>query len=321
MVKRWTKYRLGGGLIEERPVPASELRVMPQGLPERVDLRPWCSPVEDQGLVGSCVANAVVGAMEYLQRRQNLPRTDLSRLFVYYNARALSGWQEQDTGTFVHHGMAAVLAYGACPEAVWPYREDRWAVKPDEASFAAATGFEAVQYARAALGPVAKSVLAAGLPIPFIATLPEQVMYEAGGPGGRVTRPTGEWAPGGGGHSMLIVGYDEPAAAWIVRNSWGADWGDGGHLYIDYNVMERYTDPTSIWVIGGLEAQHGFQLQGLTPAAAQREHVASAPTQMASALAARKAGLREELESGLAAKREGMRDRIRGGGPGAGGGY
>jgi C1A family cysteine protease len=59
----------------------------PEGLPIAVDLRPHMSPVENQGHVGSCTANAIVGALEYLMLRNGLPLTDISRLWVYYHER------------------------------------------------------------------------------------------------------------------------------------------------------------------------------------------------------------------------------------------
>ena len=103
---------------------AQPLRYQAGGLPERVDLRAFCSPIEDQGQVGSCAANAVVGAMEYHMRRAEAPMTDLSRLFVYYNARALANKEGEDCGTYIHHVMASVLAHGAWNGA-WAWKKIR----------------------------------------------------------------------------------------------------------------------------------------------------------------------------------------------------
>ncbi len=52
-------------------------------LPPAVDLRPWCSPVEDQGALGSCTAHAGVGIIEYYERKAFGRHTDASRLFLY----------------------------------------------------------------------------------------------------------------------------------------------------------------------------------------------------------------------------------------------
>ena len=57
----------------------------PAVLPARVDLRRLCPAVEDQGDLGSCTANALVGALEFLECKARAPFADLSRLFVYYN--------------------------------------------------------------------------------------------------------------------------------------------------------------------------------------------------------------------------------------------
>lgn len=34
-------------------------------------------------------------------------------------------------------------------------------------------------------------------------------------------------------HAMVVVGYSLPEKYWIVRNSWGTDWGDGGYMKIE----------------------------------------------------------------------------------------
>lgn len=54
-------------------------------LPPVVDLRKWCSAVEDQGNLSSCTANGVVGIYEYTGNRlYGGGYKDLSRLFVYW---------------------------------------------------------------------------------------------------------------------------------------------------------------------------------------------------------------------------------------------
>lgn len=37
-----------------------------------------------------------------------------------------------------------------------------------------------------------------------------------------------------GGHCLLVIGYDDNAGCWIVKNSWGSGWGDGGFAQIGY---------------------------------------------------------------------------------------
>ena len=59
-------------------------------IPAQVDLREWCSPVENQLNLGSCTANAAVGIVEYFQRRTYGVHIEGSRLFIYKAIRKLT---------------------------------------------------------------------------------------------------------------------------------------------------------------------------------------------------------------------------------------
>ena len=82
-------------------------------LPASVDLRAWCPPIEDQGSLGSCTANAGVGMMEYFERRAFGKHIDASRLFLYKVTRNLLHWTG-DTGAFLRSTMGASCS-SACP--------------------------------------------------------------------------------------------------------------------------------------------------------------------------------------------------------------
>lgn len=81
-------------------------------IPTSVDLRKWCSPVEDQGALGSCTANAGVGLVEYCERRAFAKHIDASRLFLYKATRNLLHWTG-DRGAFLRTTMAAMVLFGA----------------------------------------------------------------------------------------------------------------------------------------------------------------------------------------------------------------
>ena len=51
-------------------------------LPASVDLREWASPVEDQGGLGSCTAQAGAGVIEYYERKSFGRHVEASRLFL-----------------------------------------------------------------------------------------------------------------------------------------------------------------------------------------------------------------------------------------------
>ncbi len=317
----FSNYRLDGYIAagDDQPLPSLQ-RIAGLSLPARIDLRAMCSPVEDQGEIGSCTANAVVGALEYHQIKHGHPMVDLSRLFLYYNARRLSDREQVDSGTSMPHAMASLLAYGACPAALWPYDKARWNVRPPEACYNGAITFPSLHYARVTPGNERKSVLAAGLPIIFGMQVPAQALMHVASETGHVPAPQdGQWEQPDGAHAMLIVGYDDGKNAWLVRNSWGPDYGIGGHVWIDYQVMDYYGFPDGYWTVGDLDRNKFFKLSGPTPQAVQEQTIAQAPASVVEELSRFRSGLRGQLETNLDETRQGLRDRLRG--PGAGGGY
>ena len=74
---------------DQRDYMLSAVLRIPAKLPSKVDLRPFCSKVEDQEQLGSCTANALAGALEFLERKDKVAFEDFSRLFIYYNERAI----------------------------------------------------------------------------------------------------------------------------------------------------------------------------------------------------------------------------------------
>ncbi|RPJ77982.1 MAG: peptidase, partial [Alphaproteobacteria bacterium] len=63
-----------------------------------VDLRVGCSAIENQGRLGSCTAQALAGNLEFLDNNLDGAYTDVSRLFIYYNERALIDTIDYDSG-------------------------------------------------------------------------------------------------------------------------------------------------------------------------------------------------------------------------------
>ena len=299
---------LNGCLFESSPAPAAVASASNDAqLPKLVDLRQHCSPVEDQQLTNSCTANAIVGALEYHQIRRGEPVTDLSRMFVYYNARQLANAEGKDVGSMIHHVMAAVLAHGACEERLWPFQEAMCTVRPTEACYRDAERFQAVQYARTPLGAPTMAAVAAGLPVVFGTYIPKSFYDEAGAtkkmptPGVSIERP-------GSGHAMLLVGYDQDAQEWIVRNSWGPNWADNGYVRVPFATLEAYSDPTHYWTIGAIDRATTLSMQA--PESTQLGARSSGLDVRGTLDRARAA--REEISRSVEEKRRGFRDRLRG---------
>lgn len=224
-------------------------------LPGKVDLRPLMTQVENQGELNSCVANAVAGAYEYLAKRHlGSDGYEVSRLFVYYNARAASGMEAEDEGSMIGDAIASLREHGACSEETWAYREEAVNEEPTEDAYDEGANFlvessEAVDIDLDAW----RGALAEGNPIIFGCTLFDSFDSARRG---KIPLPTKREKQRAehGGHAMLCVGYSDPDRVFIVRNSWGEDWGDEGYCYMpyDYLMNPEYNDGDA-WIIRQLD--------------------------------------------------------------------
>ena len=148
--------------------------VSDSNLPAYVDLRQWCSPVEDQGQLGSCTANAGVGMVEYYERRAFGKHIDASRLFLYKTTRNMMK-EKGDTGGFLRTTMGSLVLFGVPPEEYYPYNIKKFDEEPPAFCYAFAQNYQALEYVRLdppntthddLLGRI-KTNLAAGLPSIF----------------------------------------------------------------------------------------------------------------------------------------------------------
>jgi len=85
-------------------------------LPKKVNLTSKMPPVYDQGQLGSCTANAIGAAFEYEQLKQKQKDFMPSRLFIYYNERAIEGTIDTDSGAMIRDGIKSVAKLGVCPK-------------------------------------------------------------------------------------------------------------------------------------------------------------------------------------------------------------
>jgi C1A family cysteine protease len=235
--------------IQEIREQSHKLKKTAKSIPAAVDLRPWCSPIEDQDDLGSCTANAGVGILEYFQRRAFGKHLDGSRLFLYKVTRNLLGWTG-DQGAFLRTTMKAMVLFGVPPETYWPYVIKDFEKEPPAFCYAFAQGYQTTKYYR--LDPpgqsttktlaAVKSNLAAGLPAMFGFTVYSSIP-PAGDGKGEIPFP----GPGDGvegGHAVLAVGYDDKkkigkhTGALLIRNSWGTEWGAAGYGWLPYAYVE-----------------------------------------------------------------------------------
>lgn len=233
-------------------------------LPPKVDLRKWCSKIENQHNLGSCTAHAGIGVIEYFEKRAFGKHIEGSRLFVYKTTRNLMG-VIGDTGAWLRNTMGALALCGVSPEKYWPYTtrkqpgpagERTFDEEPTPFVYAIADNYEALRYfchdpigqnipPKKVLASV-KRCLAAGLPSMFgfygfpsfgYSNVTGGIPYPCPG-------EQAQW-----GHAIVAVGYDdsmkikntkcnkETKGALLIRNSWGTGWGDKGYGWLPYDYV------------------------------------------------------------------------------------
>jgi len=209
-------------------------------LPTKVDLRSKMPKVYDQGELGSCTANAIGAAFEFSQVKQGGTDFMPSRLFIYYNERAMEGTIDTDSGAMIRDGMKSIAKLGVCTEDTWPYDIPKFTQKPTGKAYTEARKHQALVYRRV-LGQLhqMQGCLAQGYPFVFGFAVYDSFMSPEVAKTGEVPLPPrGEQLIGG--HAVLAVGYDDSKQAFIVRNSWGPKWGVKGYCFMPYGYL---TDP------------------------------------------------------------------------------
>lgn len=219
-------------------------------MPNKVDLREGklLSSIEDQGELGSCTAQALVGSLEFLEKYQNLEMQfiDLSRLFLYYNEREIEGSVDYDSGAYLRDGIKSLAKQGICSERSWPYIIEDFAKKPTENTYKEASPNIITIYSRLDTLEDMKNCLASGFPFVFGMEVYESFITNEVAKTGIVPLP--EWNESFlGGHAVCAVGYDEFTQRFLVRNSWGSDWGQEGYFTIPYEYLIYFA--ADFWTI------------------------------------------------------------------------
>ncbi len=215
-------------------------------LPKEIDLRKHCSIVEDQGDLGSCTAQALAGNLEFLDNKIDHIYTDVSRLFIYYNERALIDTVEYDSGAMLRDGIKTLKNDGACEESMWPYKIEKFAVRPSIRCYNEAKEHRIESYHRIETLREMLICLAEGYPFAFGFTVYESFETKRVARTGIVNMPKkGESALGG--HAVMAIGYNQGKKRFLMRNSWGMKWGIGGYFTMPFAYLE--TLAADFWTV------------------------------------------------------------------------
>lgn len=201
-----------------------------------VDLRGWDSPIEDQSSLGSCVGNAIANAYE-LEVKKLYPEyfAELSKLFIYYNARLLDNAVKEDVGAYIRDGLKAVKLYGVCTEMLWPYDIDKFDDQPPPMCYANALRRTTTQYRTLATLRDMLETLSADKPV--VIGMAVYLSFDRVSKEDPVIPMPTAGDPYQGGHAVTVVGYDIDKKQFLIKNSYGTDWGDGGYGWMPFDYL------------------------------------------------------------------------------------
>ena len=241
---------LDRAILQEKASHFPKFRETQALIPPRIDNRQYCSPVADQGSLGSCTAFANgKGLREYLEIRHHEKYgqfTPMSPLFLYYEERSLDGTINIDSGAAVADGLEVLQTEGCAPEADWPYVISNFTIMPPTEAYQDALSWKIrMPEVLSSLTDI-KEAVAQGAPVVIGFTFYDSSMYSTQvAQTGVMPMPAANDQPDGG-HAVLVVGYDDNDQWLIVKNSWGPGWGDKGYFYMPYafvtpdNVDQMY---------------------------------------------------------------------------------
>jgi len=208
-------------------IPDFPVKLLPRSIDWRNEGGNFVTTPKQQGKCGSCWSFAMTGALEsYVLRKQQKPGADLDLSEQVYvscsNVGSCKG------GVLL---PVFLVSEGLPPESAYPYTASNGSCA------AAAPGWEKNAHKISGWGMVwpslakIKAALAHYGPLPTSMQVYEDLMHYRSGV---YTRVGGKRL---GGHAVLLVGYNDEEEYFIVKNSWGTDWGENGFFRIDYSQM------------------------------------------------------------------------------------
>ena len=238
--------------------------------PSRWTLRST-SPVRCQNNDAMCGAIALVTALEIMEGRGSL-----SEHFLYYVARfdpleghlypkyrrascekarvsMLKMLQESnfDLGLGADHGLRALVSHGTCPLGMEPVTPQINRM-PSQDAFREARRHRIGGFVRLDDGCDPETVLErvrgylqSGTPVVISFILFLNVALVSCGTGNLPVPDEGQMVAD---HAVVVVGYDDEMVigspgfsttrgAFLIQNSWGTEWGDGGFGHLPYSYM------------------------------------------------------------------------------------
>ena len=222
------------------------------GLPTNIDLRSLMPPVYDQSDLGSCTANAITAAISFLDNKDKKPLIEFSRLFLYYNERVIEHTVNSDSGAEIRDGIKTLLSQGVCPETEWPYVISKFTQKPPQKCYTDARPHRiagSLYYEKLSTINQIRLQLSRGYPVVIGISVYSSFESDEVATTGIVPMPDEQTEELLGGHCVLICGYNDTTQRFIVRNSWGTNWGMQGYFTIPYTYISDTSLASDFWTV------------------------------------------------------------------------
>lgn len=229
------------------------------------DLTKYAPPVLDQGHIGSCVGHGTALAWTMQHYRASGEHFPISRLLIYYNARAMEGWENADTGCQIVDAVNSLIKLGSCDEKFWPYQVNRFRQKPCPCVYAEALNHRVIRAYKVdnTDGKSIRLALTNQWPVVFGSMVYSGIdRVTAAEP--VIPLPRRGERPRGG-HCMTLIGHDDARQLYRLQNSWGTSWGDSGRAWIPYAYIHNGRLTEDCWVI-----EEVMQSAGTSPDSALR---------------------------------------------------
>lgn len=213
------------------------------GIGPKVDLRSELSPIENQLDMNSCTSNSVATAIEMVNGK-----IDVSRLYMYWNARVYAGLEKQDIGAYFRDALKSARS-GTCDECEWEYDRKNLFKKPNKKADDGVRHFiknyyRPSCYLKQQIKDVKHAIDNRHIVVFGTTIYPsfENVRTEI------YTGPKiGENILGY--HAVAIVGYDSSEKIYLIRNSWGEWWGEKGYTWFPENYLFNENFNSDLWIV------------------------------------------------------------------------
>lgn len=247
------------GFLDKKDVDQGELFSQydpkPSGtLPKSADLKKYFPPIKNQGEQGACSSFSLTSVFEYFINNETHQNDDMSEAYVYYNAREIQGDTSIDEGANLYNVIRGMAAKGVCLEELCPYDSSVFDKRPSDEAYE--DGKEHTVTTAKDIPVSVESVKSAindGYPVVGCFRIFESLQDNTSG---YIPMPTDNERNSEEEkfHAMVICGYNDKHGHFIVRNSWGTDFGDKGYCYLPYSYL-RDSDLTRYAVaITGIDA-------------------------------------------------------------------